>query len=60
MEVDDARPMQTFLVLGGRFSKTEGRYVARGEIGQGRNYWQWAKHARLYSDQLETLKGELL
>ena len=27
------------------------------KLGQGRNYWQWAKHAWLYSDLLQALGG---
>ena len=57
IERDVARPMQKCLILGGRFSHMERRYLAGGEVGQGRNYWQRAKHTRLYSDQIETLKG---
>ena len=33
----------------------EGRNHDRAE-----NYWQWAKHARLYSDLLQALKGKQL
>ena len=29
-------------------------------LGQGRNSWQWAKHAWLYSDPMKALKGEHL
>ena len=32
-----------------------GRYLE-----QGRNSWQWAKHAWLYSDLLQALNGEHL
>ena len=27
------------------------------KLGQGRNSWQWAKHAWLYSDLLQVLEG---
>ena len=30
----------------------------RSKLGQKRNSWQWAKHAWLYSDLLQALKGE--
>ena len=30
------------------------------KLDQGRNSWQWTKHAWLYSDLLPALKGESL
>ena len=32
----------------------------RSKLGQGILFWQWAKHAWLYSDLLQALKGEQL
>ena len=31
----------------------------RRKLGQGRNSWQWAKHAWLYSDLPQALKGKI-
>ena len=32
----------------------------RSKLRQGRSTWQWVKHARLYSELLQALKGESL
>ena len=31
----------------------------RRKLGQGRNSWQWAKHAWLYSDLPQALEGKI-
>ena len=31
----------------------------RSKLGQGRNSWQWARHAWLYSDLLKALKENI-
>ena len=34
--------------------------LGRSKLGQGRHFWEWAKHAWLYSDLFQALKGEQL
>ena len=52
---------QNQCIVGRAFRKKHGADgLQRSKLRQGRNVWQWVKHAWLYSDLLRDLQGEHL
>ena len=46
------------VLLRGSGKRKEGEWIGQVEISIWKTSWQWAKHAWLYSDPIQALKGE--
>ena len=54
------KPQVTQEKLGGSLGKNEGKWTGKAEISSRKKFRQQVRHAWLYSDLLQTLKGEPL